>query len=204
MITTLKTKEMAWTLKVGVKSPANPNFKELIRGNEKALRGAILAIHRWQVEDANRPKPPTMAELKPLVKVFGYDPFIGDVYRGIRTNKAVKLGNVTFSPSHAVSSWTTDPKIATKFASRDYMLSINRNRSANMAHGYVLRLRSDGLQLMSVRYAVVCGKHLLKVLPKDTKLANAIRDLESQNRREDEIIMRLPGKIKVEVVKEVK
>lgn len=181
----------------------NPTKQELLPAKAKIL-AALNAVVLWLDEaKGKRPKPPNEAVLRPLIEAFGYDPFIGDVYRGIRTDKVLKVGDtVVYRPPFDFTSWTADSKRARRFASSEYLADIKRPRAAKLPYGYIIRLQGNGLQLWSTHYILAILDYLLSI-----RFDTSIKKLRSEvaaYAREDEVMMKLPEKVKVFVSRVVK
>ena len=176
---------------------------------KKAANSIIRAakqVRRWIEENDSkkRPPPPSMAVIAPIVKLFGFDPFIGELYRGIRTDKVFKRGDkVKINSEFDTLSWTIDPKIARRFASTYYSDVGGRNLKVIKPHGYVLRLNSSGMQTWSMQWFLEVLTRCSPVIKsKDVEYLHNY--LAGQIRFEEEVLVSFKGPMTVTIVQLVK
>lgn len=177
-----------------------------IKKASSAIIRASKMVWRWIEENDSkkRPAPPSMASIAPIVKLFGFDPFIGELYRGIRTDKTFKRGDkVKITSPFDTLSWTIQPKIAEKFASSDYSGIGGRELKSIKPNGYVLRLNSSGMQTWSMQWFLAVLERVAPVL-KSGDVTNLLKYLRGQIRHEEEVLVMFKGPMTVTVIKEVK
>jgi hypothetical protein len=93
--------------------------------------------------------------LKPVVRLFGFDPYIGELYRGMVSSKNIAKGSkVCFQPEHRTLSWTTNPRVAKKFAYSEDATKL----------GYVVRLNSSELQVWNSNWFLAVLNRVAPVL----------------------------------------
>lgn len=163
------------------------------------ILASIKTLRAWITETENgRPKPPTKADVKPLFDAFGYDPFVGTLYRGIRTEEVYERGQIIdYKPKYQTTSWTSDIDKAHEFASTEYMMAINRTRRIDM-RGYIIKYggrKAD--QLCSALYITTVLEYLLAV-GFDSSIKDHLRVFTWF--AESEVILWLPSSVKAEVL----
>lgn len=189
-----RTEEIAWsghpkTLKLKRK----PRLSEL-EANFKELEKAIASARKWYEEGWNYKDYYKGCKL--LVSLFGFDPYVGNLYRAIPILKKVdkvpiegKILRLKATKSK-LSSWTTSLSNAARYG-------------ANTHESYVvIQARQQVLQVMNTNYLKSIVKYLLSIPQIRSKsivfneLANTLTRFEA----EDEVTVMTHPRMLVEVV----
>ncbi len=184
-----------------IKVPKQPTVAWL-KANAKKVNGACKYAELWY----GSPTPNQKTKLEPsiaiFVKMFGYVPYTGKLYRMQTMNdafgeKAVegKKYPIQNKPFKELQSWTTDPGIARAFHDNIYQYSGHEN-DGNTVH-CVFQLVSPAEQLMNSRWLWSCAYYLDRI----NKNAGGIINIEyvegllttakSYAITEDEVILKL-------------
>lgn len=192
-----RTEEIAWsghpkTLKLKRK----PQLSELEANFEK-LEKAIASVIKWyEAEIDNNNYKEYYEGCKLLVSLFGFDPYVGDLYRAIPILKKVdkipvegKILRLKATVSK-LSSWTTSLSNAARYGSHAHKSYV------------VIRARQQVLQLMNSNYLKSIAKYLLSI-PQIRSKSPIFSKLEKTMTRfeaEDEVTGMTRPRMLVEVV----
>lgn len=189
-----RTEEIAWsghpkTLKLKRK----PRLSEL-EANFKELEKAIASARKWYEEGWNYKDYYKGCKL--LVSLFGFDPYVGNLYRAIPILKKVdkvpiegKILRLKATKSK-LSSWTTSLSNAARYGANTYESYV------------VIQARQQVLQVMNTNYLKSIVKYLLSIPQIRSKsivfneLANTLTRFEA----EDEVTVMTHPRMLVEVV----
>lgn len=194
--------ELSWTTK-SKKININEVSKTDILKAKAEINKSVAAVEAWIYETKLKPTPPSKQSIKPIVDLFGYDPYVGELYRGIRSDiKADVDKKLKVTSVHSVSSWTPYVELAKKYASLNYLDNIERKGKV-AAYGYVVRLNSAELQFWNMRwYLEVLNK--IQVHYSTTGLYRLTRYLKKQIVFEEEVLLINNAPMTVTIVKLVK
>jgi hypothetical protein len=222
--------ELAWQGYTGkVKVKLKPSLRKMFE-HRKALTKALYELQSWYGSSSHVNIKKFEDAVMPVAALFGYDPYIGPVFRAIPVVKGLKSkklfeGSIRRlkSATRPISSWTTSLSNASNYAVGEY--------NGDFA---VIMLVDKGYQLMSTVYLeavcryilTVCSSKVLSRIRKgirqkykgksqlDEKESledqlNELEDLEGHAadtlrstqsfKHEDEIIMRLKPRSKVQI-----
>lgn len=189
---------VAWTDLRAVVLRKTPTVDQLLK-NQATISKSLEALISWL--DTN--KKPKLSEIKPLVDLFGYDPYTGEHYRALLIQKPKSIPKVGETlllevSDKTLSSWTQDEQAALRYAEEvlpDYV-------DKNVVGWAVVRAEAPIRQVMTPNYAELICQYITDTV-EDSRLlftAEELLEMIDRYRDEKEVLVEAPRNLRVKIL----